>query len=210
LKNKISIIAIVILMLSVTACGSGNTTSDNASQSASNTENSAIRQGNPGGGPSGQMQQADLMGEVTSVSGNQVELKLVEMPRFNNGNRPPQENGKGPADSTATDKKSNNATADTGKDTGVAKGERPQGNKQPPQMSMNYTGETKTITIPDSVSISSMGRGKDNSEQKTLSISDIKAGSILQIWYSDEAKETISKVSVMQAMSGGEKPSDQK
>ena len=63
-------------------------------------------------------------------------------------------------------------------------------------MTVTYTGESKIITIPDGVEITSSTRGNNGSEQKTLALTDIKKGDILQIWYSDKSTETISKVSV--------------
>ena len=69
-----------------------------------------------------------------------------------------------------------------------------QGNRQ-----VEYTGETKDITVGDGIEITTMSRGKQNSDTKTLTVSDIKVGDVLSITYSDKDKETISAIAVRQA-----------
>lgn len=226
MNRKLSIIALSILLLSVTACSSNTTTSSNdpASQSAITTENSAPDQadGNKpwGEGASDQMQgeRADLTGEVSEISGNKVTLKVIEMPTFNRNNTrsqgsPGKSNGETPKstenDNGANAKRNNSHNVSNNSNT-APNSDQPLGDGQPRQRAQQYTGETKTITIPDGVTISSMSRKNDGNDSKALSISDIKQGNILQIWYSDEAKEVISKVSVMEAMFGGVSPSDNK
>lgn len=205
-------------MLSVSACGSNNTasSSETVAQSAGNSVDRQDMSNSSGGDPSGQMEgeQADLRGEVSSISGNQVTLKLIEMPTFNKDNQPPQGDGKNAGDTNGAAKSTDEPKA---ADTTAAKpsdnppkGDSPEGEKQPPQMSINYTGEEKTITIPNDITISSSGKKQADSEQKALSVSDIKSGNILQIWYSDEAKETISKVTVIESMPSEKNPSDKK
>lgn len=233
MKTKITIITLTLmLVLSVTACGSNISASSNdtAAQSTIAAQNSAGSQDstNSGGDNSSQIQRkaADLIGEVTAISGNQVTLNLIEMPSFNGGgSKPSIGDGKGSGASNPTGNRSadakpadNSASAPNAADssTAGAKGDPSQGgaqgggDKQPPQISMNYTGESKTLTIPDGVAISSAGRRNGNSEQKTLSVADIKQGSILQIWYSDETKETISKISIMEATAGAKNATDTK
>lgn len=84
---------------------------------------------------------------------------------------------------------------------------RPGGQFQMP--AAEYTGESKTLTVPEDVTISSMGGRNGNNGQDTLSLSDIQQGEIVQIYYSDKEKETISKITVMQAFGGQRTLQDQ-
>lgn len=65
-----------------------------------------------------------------------------------------------------------------------------------PKMELTYTGETKTITIPEGVSITKMSRGDNGAQQTELAITDIKAGDIMQVWFSDEANSVVERVSI--------------
>ncbi|NTV90873.1 MAG: hypothetical protein HGA22_11040 [Clostridiales bacterium] len=62
-------------------------------------------------------------------------------------------------------------------------------------MTTTYTGETKTVSIPDTAAITSRGGGKD-AQATTLAVADLKAGDVVQIWFADDGT-TVSKVSVM-------------
>jgi hypothetical protein len=130
------------------------------------------------------MDKPDLMGEVTSVSGNKIVLKLIETPAFDKGSRPEKPSGDKPAEVP-------------GNSTGGVKPETQPGN-QPPQRTVKYTGETKTITVSDSVPITTTVMADKKIEQKTLALKDIKSGDTLSIWYSDKTKGTIKKISVME------------
>ncbi|MCR4430446.1 MAG: hypothetical protein NUV45_05420 [Tepidanaerobacteraceae bacterium] len=153
-----------------------------------------------------------IAGEVSSISGSTVELKLIEMPQpgprgkqnqQSNQQMQAQDANKGP-DAGQGQKAPNN-------DSGQNPGAPPEAGGNPPEKSENsgsdrmqrqsglkYTGETKTIDIPDGVEITAMQRGDKGMEQKTISIGDIKVGDILRIWYSDESMTSISRISVMQ------------
>lgn len=220
MKNKISIIALSALML-LAACGSANTAS-----AGGNTDSGSAAQGTAPNGQANnrQVERADLIGEVSTVSGNNITLKLMEMPSFN-GNGAPQQgysrNGgrqgaaAGNSNSGSSGNTGNPADDSSAKPSVDGKTARPsggngQGGGQGRQWSPQYTGETKTLTIPDGLEISSAGRGPSgDSSQQSLTVSDIKTGNILEIWYSDKEKETISKISIMQSMPGaGRGPSD--
>ncbi len=225
MKNKLGIIAISALLLVLTACGSsavasGNGAPGQADSGATANSQAGGRQGN--GGPGGQLsgEQADLFEEVSSVSGNNITLKLIEMPSFNRDGAPSQgyQGNGGRRQGQSSGSGNNGGNNDTGNSasgnsrpangsSGAARpsGERRQGNGQGQgrQWSTQYTGETKTITIPADAEISSMGRGANGGNgQQTLSIADIKAGNMLQVWYSDKEKETVSRVTVIQATPG--------
>jgi len=229
-KKLISAVLVSTFMLTLAACGSGNPTaanqfSDNPSGSVSNSTGQNSRRGGAGGfGGWNQGQAADVTGEITSVSGNQITLKLVKMPSFSRNGAPPSGNsspgaiggpagdsgpaksGDNPAQGTNPARRSGNQAPDNGGER-RGSGDRYQGNGQRQARIMEYTGETKTITVPEGVSITAMGGrpGNDNgSEKSDLKVSDLAKGNVLQIWYSEEDKDTISRITVMQAIQGPE------
>ena len=65
-----------------------------------------------------------------------------------------------------------------------------------PKMEVKYTGETKSITISDGVSITTLSKGENGGTEKTIAVKDIKVGDRLDISYSDSNKTTISKINV--------------
>lgn len=127
-------------------------------------------------------QRADLEGEVASIDGNKVTLKVIKTPERPEGASDKQLSKDG---GDKTDKKANT------QDKQVPNG---QSNKQ-----VEYTGETKDITISDGIQIKSMGRGTQASQAKDLTVSDIKVGDRLGITYSNKDNETISSIIVMPA-----------
>lgn len=140
------------------------------SQSGSQpTQNSAAKPA----GNSGQFTMPDMTGEVVSVTGNEIAIKVIKMPE-KNGNQ--ADNSK----SAPTD--------------GQAAPEKPSQDGQPPQRNIEYTGETKTIKISDNVTVTKMSMGDNGPQTQDIKIGDIKAGDILQIYYSDKENQTISKI----------------
>ncbi|PYG85828.1 hypothetical protein LY28_03125 [Ruminiclostridium sufflavum DSM 19573] len=196
--KKISIAALCLLMLSTAACGSDNTAPGNNSVQSNASDNSGSKRNTAGEGFNDEMRSnpADLSGEVTSVSGNEITLKVIDMPSFGGGQKPSKRDGEN-SKNTGDTKAAGNSNAASDKDNSQGNGKAPQNDSRQPQMSFKYTGENKTITIPDGMAISSDRR---DSQGKELSVSDIKEGNILRIWYSDDEKEAISKVSVMQSV----------
>ena len=148
-------------------CGANaaNTQTKSTASNAS-TDDGASKQRN--------FQRADLEGEVAGIDGNKVTLKVIKTPERpeGTGDKQPGKDG--------GDKKANT------QDKQVSKG---QLNKQ-----VEYTGETKDITLGDGIQIKSMGRG---TQVKDLTIGDIKVGDRLGITYSNKDNETISSIIVM-------------
>lgn len=142
-------------------------------QSAS-TEDGSSKQKN--------FQKADLAGEVASINGNKITLKVIKTP---------EKSGGGNQNNASKDGGDKGNSQGNNKDGQTSKG---QGNRQ-----VEYTGETKDITVADGIKISTMNRGQQGSESKDLTISDIKVGDMLQITYSDKEKETISNINVRPA-----------
>ena len=57
-------------------------------------------------------------------------------------------------------------------------------------MQRNYTGETVTLKIPENTPISTFERGNGGTEEKKLTLGDIKAGDLLQVWYKKEPADS--------------------
>lgn len=176
MKKIIYILAGVALTATLmVGCGSTNTTdtqSKQASQSSS-TSDGSNKQKN--------FQKADLAGEVASIDGNKITLKVIKTPERPAGNN---------------QKNSNNNSSQTNLD---ANNKDKQASNAQEKRAVEYTGETKDITIADGMQIKTMNRGQKGSESKDLTVADIKVGDILQVTYSDKDKEAISNITVRQA-----------
>ncbi len=225
MKNKMGIVLISLLMLSLAACGTTGSNTASADPSArtgtvsgsssnaqgwqdQNSQPNGSKRGN--GGYRGQLQGqgADLTGEVSSISGNQITLKVIKMPAFNRNGTSPR-GGTGNSGNTsqpaagstpAAEPSSSTPASDSSNTSPDSRGPKGNGHSQP--RGIQYTGETKTVTIPDGVAITAMARTNGDSNQQTLKLSDIKEGNVLQIWYSDKDKGTVSKINVMQRIPG--------
>ena len=77
----------------------------------------------------------------------------------------------------------------------------------------NYTGKTETITIPDNIPITTYQRGNNGSQQNKLTLSDIKTGMLLQVWYKKDGGHTqvidSIRVTQMPAISASPQPTTQ-
>lgn len=225
MKNKMGIVLLSLLMLSLAACGTTGSYTTSADPSArtgtvsgsssnaqewqdQNSLPNGSKHGN--GGYRGQLQGqgADLTGEVSSISGNQITLKVIKMPAFNRKGTPPRGstgnsgNTSQPAagSTSAAEPSGSTPASDSSNTSPDSSGPKGNGPSQP--RGIQYTGETKTVTIPDGVAITAMARTNGDSNQQTLKLSDIKEGNVLQIWYSDKEKGTVSKINVMQRIPG--------
>lgn len=175
MKKIIYTLAGVALATSLlVGCGANatNTQSKQTTQSAS-TDDGSNKQKN--------FQKADLQGEVASINGNKITLKVIKTPEKPAGSN--QKDASKAADQTTTDKNNKDKQASNGSQ-----------NRQ-----VEYTGENKDITIVDGIQIKTMNRGQQGSDAKNLTVSDIKVGDVLQVTYSDKDKETISNINVRPA-----------
>ncbi|EHJ00693.1 hypothetical protein CDLVIII_4164 [Clostridium sp. DL-VIII] len=170
---------IALTVTLMVGCGAANTQSNNTASNASNDDGKSKQRN---------FQRADLEGEVASIDGNKVTLKVIKTPERpeGTGDKQPSKDG-----GNKTDKKAN--TQD----------------KQVPNGSLNkqveYTGETKDVTLGDGIQIKSMGRG---TQAKDLTVNDIKVGDRLGITYSNKDNETISSIIVMPALNENAKTDD--
>ena len=171
-KIVYTLAGIVLTTTLMVGCGT-NTTDAQSKQATQNTST------DDGSNKQKNFKKADLEGEVASIDGNKLTLKTIKTPEKPVGNSQKNEN----KDDDKTNSGANN------KDK--------QANKAQEDRKVEYTGETKDITIGDGIQIKTMNRGKQDSESKDLTVTDIKVGDILQITYSDKEKETISNINIM-------------
>lgn len=196
MKKTISLIAISLLTATLLfGCKAKTVDNQNANSNQNSTAQSNQNGGNSNG--RGQFQRADLSGQVVSVKGTQVTIKIIKQPTFGQqgGNNSNNNSGN---NSTSNNNNSNNNNNNSSGNTNNTNGNNgnggSQGQKQRRQL--EFTGETKTLTIPDGTAITTTVRGNQGRETKQLKVTDIKADDILQIWYTDKDKGTISKISV--------------
>lgn len=195
MKKILTLVATSVILMSLfTGCGSQNKststqTSSNTTQSNSTTNNSENKK------------MPDLAGEVTAINGSQVTLKLIELPAASEDKNGKAQDGQNTNSSTNSSNQNTQQSGQkpTGNPPSDQGGQKPTGNQsngQPPKMEVKYTGETKTITISDGVSITTLNKGENGGTEKTIAVKDIKVGDRLDISYSDSNKTTISKISV--------------
>lgn len=175
-----------VLLLS--ACGSNPQSAGSNDPNASSPSPSAVS-----GSQRGNFAAPDVYGEVKSVNGNDISVALLEMPQ-----RPQRNNTQGSGDSTAPQGSKPQGT----RPSGTGNGQRQGGGMNAPK---KYTGATQTVTVAADTQISTFERGSGNGNgngnnrptQKDIKVSDIKAGSIIQVWYKSGTKE-IQRIMVMQ------------
>ena len=173
-KNIYTLAGIVLTTALMVGCGA-NTTDAQSKQTtqSTSTDDGSNKQKN--------FQRADLEGEVASIDGNKITLKVIKAPEKSAGSS------------------QKNASKDADKTNSEVNNKDKQATNAPQSRQVEYTGETKDITIVDGIQIKTMNRGQQGSESKDLTVSDIKVGDILQIAYSDKEKETISNINVRSA-----------
>lgn len=167
-----------ILMLFVMA---GCSNSGNSSQAAGSSNGN----GNAGNANRGGFQKPDVYGEVSAIAGNKVTLKLLKIPQMSGRNGQARGTGNGNMGANAA---GNNGTyaGGSGGNGGPGKGG---------MRARSYTGETKTIDIPDGVSMTTMTRGTNGMTQTNISMNELTIGSTLSIYYDTDGK-TIKSIRV--------------
>lgn len=200
----IAIITTAAIALTLASCGANNANGNN---------------------PNGQgYQRPDLMGQVTAIAGNEVTIKVIElpaMPSFSPGQRSPRPSGwqRSPRPSDA-------AQQTPAPDISAAPGSSPAPSGSPGSgrrgFSMTFTGEEKTVVIPVGVPITTIQRsatgtsgtngGAANNggnaprasvQTVALDFKDIKVGDIISIWYSTKDTTAIARVSIQSTTTNG-------
>lgn len=175
--KKVVYILTGVVLTTALMVGCSKANNENAQETAQSTQSTSTDDGST---KQKNFQDIDLQGEVTNIDGNKITLKVIKVPERNQGSK-------------QKDQVNQNGDKNVSQDSKDKGGQAPErkGNRQ-----VEYTGETKDITISDGIKIISMNREKKDSDAKTLTISDIKVGDTLSIKYSDKDKETISQITV--------------
>lgn len=193
-KKQLLAVFISALMIFVIAGCSNSGSSNQASASGGNGNNS---NGNA-------FQKPDVFGEVSTVNGNTVTLKLMKVPQ-NMGRRNGQkgqygrnrqngqggrngqnaQNGQGGQSGQNTQ---NGQTAQNGTWNGAPRGGGMMRQKQ-------YTGQTQTINVSNNVTIQMMTFGQDGMATMNTTLDQVAVGSTMMIYYNTD-KKTIKSIRV--------------
>jgi hypothetical protein len=184
----INILASGLMILTIVGCSSAA-----ASEEQTATNESASKEANTSSTDLGEI---DIYGEVSEIIGNEVTLKLLEIPDMSAMNRE-----KGTGGVQAGGKAEGSAPA--GETTGGAAGGTTAGTPGAGGMrEKNYTGEEKTIVIPVGTPIVSMTRGEEGMVESEISLNELTSGSTLSIYYQEDGK-TIEKITIRKPRTGG-------
>lgn len=213
MKKKLAIILAVLIVTTFTGCKFGGKSADgNADFVAGYNNGGDMFAGDRANPPNGNWNNAAaLTGEVESVNGEEVTLKIIDMPGFGgmggrdgmpNGGEQPRD-GQMRSDNGAPPNMASGDTPRMNRRGDIASGDAPRMNRREdmasgdaPKMGITYTSETKIVTIPDEVLITKMSRGDNKNEQTELAIGDVKVGDIMMVWFSDESESAIERVSI--------------
>jgi hypothetical protein len=182
----VSLLMIFVIAGCSNAQGSSQTTTSNSNGNAANANRNGY-------------QKPDVYGEVSAIDGNKVTLKLLEIPQMTRRNRQNGSNDTGTGGNNSSSNSGGNATGNggyTGRGIGGAGGPGRGGMRV-----KKYTGEVKTIEIPNGVSLVTMTRGTNGMSESTISLNDLTTGSTLSIYYNSDGK-TIGKIRVQKPWTG--------
>ncbi|WML52389.1 hypothetical protein RCG17_23905 [Neobacillus sp. PS3-12] len=193
-KKQLLAVFISALMIFVIAGCSNSGNSNQASASGGNGNSSN------GNGNGNAFQKPDVFGEVSTVNGNTVTLKLMKVPQ-NMGRRNGQngqygrnrQNGQGGQSGQNTQ---NGQTAQNGTGNGTPRGGGMMRQKQ-------YTGQTQTITVPNNVTIQLMTYGQDGMSTMNTTLDQVAVGSTMMIYYNTD-KKTIKSIRVQAPRTNGQ------
>lgn len=180
----INILASGLMILTIVGCSSAAASGEKTTTEES-TSNEASK--NPT-----DLGEIDVYGEVSEVIGNEVTLKLLEIPDMSAMNREKGTDGEqagGKAEGSAP------AGDTTG---GAAAGATGGGGMREKQ----YTGEEKNIVIPVGTPIVSMSRGEEGMVETEISLNELTSGNTLSIYYQEDGK-TIEKITIRKPRTGG-------
>ncbi|WCN39264.1 hypothetical protein [Aneurinibacillus uraniidurans] len=165
----------ILLMFALAATGCGNA-AEQATATSDQAQGAASMNGDKK--PQGKFSRPDLMGEVESIVGNEVKLKLIEIPERTGAQRQYSGSGQGQGGGNTSG-------------SGQAR-------------TVKYTGQTETVTIPVGVPLITMSRGNNGLEETEVELKSIKKGSILSITYADKTAKTISRVTIRTPRQSGQ------
>lgn len=134
-------------------------------------------------------QKPDVYGEVSTINGNNVTLKLMEIPQMSRRNGQNGGNGNGGNGGGNSNGSYNGGSGGNG---GAGRGG---------MRVKKYTGEVKTIVIPNGVTLTTMTRGQNGMTQNNISLNEVTTGSTLSIYYDTDGK-TIKSIRVQKPWTG--------
>ncbi|PAE37167.1 hypothetical protein CHI06_20825 [Bacillus sp. 7884-1] len=189
LRLIINILASSLMILTIVGCSSA---------AASEEQTTAAEEGTSKGAntKSIDLVEIDVYGEVSEIIGNEVTLKLLEIPDMSAMNR---EKGTG-GDKTGDKAEGSAPAGDT--NSGAAAGAITGNPGGGGMREKNYTGEEKTIVIPVGMPIVSMTRGEEGMVESEISLNELTSGSTLSIYYQEDGK-TIEKITIRKPRTGG-------
>lgn len=154
LKAWIALLLVVVFAMSFTACGTGGT--------------------NDKGNPSGKSESGEQMafsgaddttyGKITEITGNEIKVAIAEKPA---------------EDESGEENLKSNAITPNENDVPMIGGE----SIEDPMDNLEFTGETKTFTIPAGVKITNMGQ--------EINLSSLKKGDIISVMTDAENPDTV-------------------
>jgi hypothetical protein len=185
----INILASSLMILTIVGCSSAAASEEQTTAAEEGTSKEANTK-------SIDLGEIDVNGEVSEVIGNEVTLKLLEIPDMSVMNR---EKGTG-GDKTGDKAEGSAPTGDTtsGAAAGAITGTPGGGGMR----EKNYTGEEKTIVIPVGTPIVSMTRGEEGMVESEIGLNELTSGSTLSIYYQEDGK-TIEKITIRKPRTGG-------
>ncbi len=236
MKQNLKKTALIIsVVFALSGCGTANTPANETSlqnqvhQPAQDDPNAQTPPDGQGGRNSQGMKfvAADLIGEVSSISGSEITVKVINFQGMGQGRRdgfgansdgqttpgafgrrqkPAAGDGRTPASDpgqsrTPANDQGQSQTPANDRGQNQTEGSNQSGSRH--QSGIQYTGETKVLKITDSVEISKMVRGDSGITSQAIQISEIKVGDTLQVFYSDKSKETLSKITIGTGMGIG-------
>lgn len=131
-------------------------------------------------------QKPNVYGEVAAIKGNKVTLKLLKIPQFTGRYPQRTQNGNG------TGMRQGGGNSNGGGKGGFGMGR---------QRAKQYTGEVKTIEIPNGVTLTTMLRGQNGMTQLNISLNQVTTGSVMSIYDNSDGK-TIKSIRVQQPRTG--------
>lgn len=210
IKKVIFTLAVVSMAIFLAACAKSSSPEASADGAAvaSTAYNSAKTGDTPGNKTKTPKRRSVLYGQVQKIIGNEVTLKVAEIPKRqakpagtsgSGGQQGQQGDALAGASATLGGSGGQGGAGKGGRGGGGQGGWQGQGGTAP---QIKYTGQVDKIIIPVGVPITSMKRGAAGAAPTQLNISEITEGTMLQIYYAKAApgeEKTVESVRVIPA-----------
>ncbi len=191
MMKKINLLSVSVLALAIVLGGCSSTATQPQQQMVDQGGNMQNGFGDPSGNMQGgngqgqgnrQFQRPDAMGEISVLDGNNVTIKVIQMPNFGQG-----QGGQRQRTWRA----------------GSSPRPRPSGSPGPRQQRQRqFTGETKIIAL-DGIVIQKMSFGDNGPQMDQIQVKDLQIGDVLQVFNKADDQSKIDHVSVGGLGGGG-------